>query len=228
MRRSTYTKAAAAIVALTCAVAASAQPFTRLSVTPAPEEGTSVATLDYFAPRGDPTGRRYIQPTPSSDALAVVTRNAAAIGASVSTVEDEDGDALIVVYLGDPREFVDCGVILATSQTGQEQRIEAARDAMTLDIRRGPEAAVVETKRWMLIAARTTIRMERRAGPPFFAIAQSTYVLTKIVSARVDDGDFLGRTVETISFPSGASAAFDKGTECQPTGQLEQSLLANL
>lgn len=216
------------IAALAFGSIAIGQPITRLSVTPAPDETTVAAQLGYIEPQGAPTGRRYIQPTPLANALSTVLRNARDIGASTLSVEDEDGDALVAVYLGDPGRYVDCGVIVATTADGQESRIDAASNAVTFTIDRPTDETALETKRWMLIAARTTIRMERRAGPPFFAIAQSTYVMTKIVSAREAGGDFVGRSVETISFNSGAAGVFEKGTECRPTGELEQKLLANL
>ena len=56
----------------------------------------------------------------------------------------------------------------------------------------------------------------------------TTYVLTKTVDAALPDGDDLGHVRETISFRTGESGTFSKGTQCQPNGRFERAVLDSL
>ena len=56
----------------------------------------------------------------------------------------------------------------------------------------------------------------------------TTYVLTKTVDVLGTDGVERGQSRETISFATGESGKFSKGTICQPNGQLERLVLDSL
>jgi hypothetical protein len=57
---------------------------------------------------------------------------------------------------------------------------------------------------------------------------ETVYVLTKTIDVLPDDGPPRGRTQETISFRTGETGTFSKGTRCQPNGALERVVLDSL
>lgn len=185
-------------------------------------------SVSYVSPKGDRSGRRYIQSTSSEDTLGLVAENAEAIGASAQIVEDEEGEALVVTYSGDAQDFINCGYILTTVADAEPSRTDATTSEALFEVPASQRGLVIRKERKLRVDARATVRLVSYVGEKRFAVARSTYIVSKVVEAKSDDDEVLGRTVDVISFETGASAKFQIGTECQSTGTLELSLLKDL
>ena len=131
------------------------------------------------------------------------------------TALDEAAGELTVDYRGDPEPYVDCGWIVTWRKDELDRLPAAIADA---SFARRWNGRVVTVDRDLRLDARMTVRVEP-AGENAVVRADSAYVLTKTVAPQEAEQPL---HAETISFPTGASAAFSSGTTCQPNGALER------
>ena len=185
-------------------------------------------SVSYVSPKGDRSGRRYIQSTSSENTLDLVARNAEEMGASAQIVEDDEGEALVVTYSGDAQDFINCGYIVTTVADAEASRTDATASETLFEVPASQRGITIRKERKLRVDARATVRLVSYVGEKRFAVARSTYIVSKVVEAKSDDGEVLGRSVDVISFETGSSAKFQIGTECQSTGALELSLLKDL
>lgn len=177
--------------------------------------------VGYLAPSGLAPGARtaVIQRPPDLLLGDIVDR----LQQSSFTITDVDeGAGLVVVrYRGDPEPYVDCGWIVTYDPAGLE-RVPAASAAASFD-------RVIEKKRSQLsrqlqLDGRMVVSLRPRGAGTVVSTA-TTYVLTKTVDASGPTG---GKAREVISFETGESGTFAKGTRCQPNGQFERVVLDSL
>jgi len=179
--------------------------------------------IDYLAPSGVAPAARsaVIQQPPDLLLNAIVDR----LEQSPLTITELDGDAEFVVarYSGDPEPYVDCGWIV-TYDPGGFERIPAATAGASFDtlIERDP----MKLDRQLRLDARVVVSLTPR-GAGTVVSTDTTYVLTKMIDAS-GSGGARAQARETISFGTGESGTFAKGTLCQPNGRLERVVLDSL
>jgi hypothetical protein len=182
------------------------------------------AEIGYLAPTGLP---------PSARSAVVQQRPSLLLGNLVDRLQqdsfavthlDEQRGLVVVHYSGDPEPYVDCGWIVAY-QTGALKRIPAATANASFD--RPVAQDTLELDRDLRLDGRMVVSLEPE-GRNTVVSTDTTYVLTKTVDAARPDGDDLGHVRETISFKTGESGAFRKGTQCQPNGRFERAVLDSL
>ncbi|HSA81821.1 MAG TPA: hypothetical protein VLE23_13480 [Geminicoccaceae bacterium] len=180
--------------------------------------------IDYLAPSGLP-------PAPRSSLVELEPE--LVVGNLVDRLQqesftvthlDERAGHVVVVYSGDPEPYVDCGWIVAY-ETGQLKRTPAASATATFD--RAVEQDMLELNRQLRLDGRMIIDLEPE-GPNTVVSTDTTYVLTKTVDAARPSGGSRGYSRETISFKTGESGKFNKGTLCQPNGRFERAVLDSL
>jgi hypothetical protein len=180
--------------------------------------------IGYLAPTGLPPAPRssLVELEPDLVVGNVVDR----LQQSAFTVThlDEQAGHVVVVYSGDPEPYVNCGWIVAY-ETGQLERIPAASATASFD--HAVEQDLLELNRQLRLDGRMIVDLEPE-GPNTLVSTDTTYVLTKIVDTAGPDGRSRGQSRETISFKTGESAKFSKGTLCQPTGSFERAVLDSL
>jgi hypothetical protein len=140
------------------------------------------------------------------------------------TKYDEDAGYLVAEYSGDPEPFVNCGWIV-TYGTGALERVSAssARSQFVREV----DDRQVTLDRQLRLDGRLVVRLDPDAGSTVVR-TDATYVVTKIVAALGSNGNVIGRDTETVSFNTGETGTFEKGTTCQPTGRLERVVLDSL
>jgi hypothetical protein len=186
--------------------------------TPRPPE------IGYLAPTGvPPTARSAVIAQPSELVFGNLVDRLQQEDFKVIHLDEQAGD-VVVQYSGDPEPYVDCGWII-TYQTGELDRIPAATASASFD--HELEKTVVKLKRDLRLDGRMTIRFDRQ-GPETLVSPATTYVLTKTVDVTRPDGTSRGQSRETISFATGETGKFSKGTVCQPNGRLERLVLDSL
>jgi hypothetical protein len=140
------------------------------------------------------------------------------------TKYDENAGYLVAEYSGDPEPFVNCGWIV-TYGTGEFERVSAssarAQFVRDMDDRR------VTLDRQLRLDSRLVVRLDPDAGSTVVR-TDATYVVTKTVAALGSSGNVIGRDSEIVSFNTGETGTFAKGTTCQPTGRLERVVLDSL
>jgi hypothetical protein len=194
---------------------------------PTPTESstpTRAPQLGYLAPTGSPPAARssLVELEPELVVGNVVDRLQQS-SLTVTHLDERAGD-VVVVYSGDPEPYVDCGWIVA-DRSGQPQRIPAASASATFD--HTVEQDLLELNRRLRLDGRMIVELEPE-GPNTVVSTDTTYVLTKTVDATGPNGGSRGQTRETISFKTGESAKFSKGTVCQPNGSFERAVLDSL
>jgi len=148
---------------------------------------------------------------------------------------DKSSGLINVSYSGDPEKYVDCGRIKSYVKNARGERTydfpaskayqnyESFEDGMNL----------IFVDRKMNLEGRVNLIFESISKNSTRITANTKYVITKSINYR----DMQNRTSqhsEVISFNSGASAYFanlDKdtqGTECVPTGILEEEILSTI
>jgi hypothetical protein len=178
--------------------------------------------IGYVPPAGPPVGAR----------TAVVGQNASLVWASLLdrlqqsdfqvTAADEAGGFVVAQYSGNPEPYVNCGWIVTHGQGALEQ-VPAAVESASFQ-RRGRNG-VVDLERDLRLDSRMIVQV-RPQGSDSVVTAESTYVLTKIFAA--DQGSRRDRLRDVVSFKTGGSGSFEKGTVCQSTGRLERVVLDSL
>jgi hypothetical protein len=131
---------------------------------------------------------------------------------------------LVALYSGDPREFVDCGLVrmmLNGERSQPAQQYSANRpETRTYRFFRGRRIGLL---REMRLDARLTVEVRQdKRDEGVQVTTKAIYVLSKMIS-RMYKGGEAGPVVEreVISFVSGEVGRFQKGTSCVATGRLE-------
>ena len=175
-------------------------------------------TLDYLPPSAAPAqDRSAVVAQEPWLVLGNVLDHLQQRGLPVTAVDEVAGE-IVVAYSGDPEPYVDCGWIVSWRNDDLDRVPAASADA---SFPRRWNGHVVTVERDLRLDARMTVRVEP-AGADAVVRAASTYVLTKTVAPQEAD---VPLHAESISFPTGASAAFSSGTRCQPNGALERLVL---
>jgi hypothetical protein len=174
--------------------------------------------LDYLPPSAAPARERsaLVEREPWL-VLGNVLDHLQQRGLPVTEVDEAAGE-LEVAYGGDPEPYVDCGWIVTWRKDELDRLPAAIADA---SFARRWNGKVVTVDRDLRLDARMTVRISP-AGEGTVVRTASTYVLTKTATPQAADQPLHS---ETISFPTGASAAFSSGTTCQPNGALERLVL---
>ena len=180
--------------------------------------------IDYLAPTGLPPSPRSSLVQLNPDLVVGNLVDQLQQGSFTVTHLDEQAGHVVVVYSGDPEPYIDCGWIVAY-QTGQLQRIPAASATATFD--HAVQQDLLELNRELRLDGRMIVDLEPE-GPNTVVSTDTTYVLTKTVDAARPSGGSRGRSRETISFKTGESGKFSKGTLCQPNGRFERAVLDSL
>jgi hypothetical protein len=182
------------------------------------------AEIGYLAPTGLPPGARSaVVQQPPSLVLGNLVDRLQQDSFAVTHLDEQRG-LVVVNYSGDPEPYVDCGWIVAY-QTGALKRIPAATASASFD--RPVAQDTLELDRDLRLDGRMVVSLEPE-GRNTVVSTDTTYVLTKTVDAAQPDGDDLGHVRETISFKTGESGTFRKGTQCQPNGRFERAVLDSL
>ncbi|MGF1476804.1 MAG: hypothetical protein ACFB6S_14695 [Geminicoccaceae bacterium] len=139
---------------------------------------------------------------------------------------DERNGVMIAVYSGAPRNFIDCGGIVAERKTNRARRLIDADDAEAVFGRR-ERRRTITVQRQLQLDARVVVNIEP-AGNQARVEAETTYVVTKLLDVFDRRGQWQSNSSESVLFTSGDRAQFSKGTICQPTGGLERAALVNV
>ena len=189
--------------------------------TPRPE---APAEIGYLAPTGlPPSARSSVVQQPASLVLGNLVDRLQQDSFEITRLDEQRG-LVVVEYSGDPEPYVDCGWIVAY-ETGALKRIPAATATASFDHSVAQDR--LELDRDLRLDGRMVVSLEPE-GRNTVVSTDTTYVLTKTVDAAQPDGDDLGHVRETISFKTGESGTFRKGTHCQPNGRFERAVLDSL
>ena len=191
---------------------------------PAPPAPAPAPRVDYLAPvRRCAGGAQRGDPAATRPAAGCHSRPVAA-GPFTITELDEQAGFVVVRYSGDPEPYVDCGWIV-TYDAGELERISAATAGASFDrmIERDP----ARLNRQLRLDGRMVVSLTPR-GAGTVVGTSTTYVLTKVIDMAGPDGASRGQALETISFGTGESGTFAKGTRCQPNGRFERVVLDSL
>jgi hypothetical protein len=180
--------------------------------------------IDYLAPTGvAPTARSAVIAQDPDLVIGNLVDRLQQENFKITHLDEQAGD-VVAQYSGDPTPYVDCGWIV-TYRTGGLERVPAASASSTFAHMFGKRE--LELKRDLRLDSRMVVRFDRQ-GSETVVSPTTTYVLTKTVDAIGSDGVRRGQSRETISFDTGESGKFSKGTVCQPNGQLEGVVLDSL
>jgi hypothetical protein len=178
--------------------------------------------IGYVPPSGPPIGAR----------TAVVGQDAALVWGNLVdrlqqsdfaiTAADESEGFIIAEYSGAPEPYVNCGWIV-THGAGPLAQTPAAAESASFQRRVGNR--VVDLERDLRLDSRMAVQV-RPQGPESVVTTEATYVLTKVIAAR--QGGPRDRLRDVVSFETGGSGSFEKGTVCQSTGRLERVVLDSL
>ena len=179
-------------------------------------------SFTYRPPERPPRGERnhYVE-APPEWLLDHVAAHLRELGLRVEET-DKNARRLIARYSGDPREFVDCGVVemLIDGQRSEPPKQYSANRPETRTYR-ASDGKRVGLLREMKLDARVAVEVEAQ-GKGSRVTTNAVYVLTKTVS-RVYKGGEPGSVIdrEVMSFESTEIGRFKKGTSCVATGRLE-------
>jgi hypothetical protein len=147
------------------------------------------------------------------------------LGMRVEQTDRGERRLLVALYAGDPREFVDCGLVRMVAGEGEAprvlQRYSANRpETRTYRVLRGRRVGLLRELR---LDARVVVGIVPEKDDEGARVtSEAVYVLTKTVS-RVYEGGVAGPVLdrEVVSFGSDGTGRFAKGTRCVATGRLE-------
>ncbi|MGE3290259.1 MAG: hypothetical protein AB7I59_15225 [Geminicoccaceae bacterium] len=182
----------------------------------------AIESFDYEPPSRAPKGElsRFVQESPEL-VLEQIWAFVEQQGFTIESVNPRD-HVLVARYSGDPRPFLDCGVVEALVD---ERPVDPPRQysANRAEVRtsRSPKGRRVGLLRRLNLDARLVVRVEPR-GDGSRVFANSIYVATKSVN-RLRKGGRADELIdrEVISFQSNEEGRFSKGTICVPNGKLE-------
>jgi hypothetical protein len=179
-------------------------------------------SFTYRPPERPPRGERnHYVAAPPEWLLDHVAAHLRELGLRVEETNKNER-RLIARYSGDPREFVDCGVVemLIDGQRSEPPKQYSANRPETRTYR-AVSGKRVGLLREMKLDARVAVEVEAQ-GKGSRVTTNAVYVLTKTVS-RVYKGGEPGSVIdrEVMSFESAEIGRFKKGTSCVATGRLE-------
>lgn len=182
----------------------------------------AIDSFDYQPPERAPKGElsRFVPENPDI-VLEQVWAFIEQQGFTLESVNPQDR-ILVARYSGDPRPFVDCGLVTAL-EDGQPADPPRQYSGNKPEVRtaKTPKGRRVGLLRRLQLDARLVVRVEARGtGARVFTL--STYVASKSIN-RLRKGGRPDELVdrEVISFQSGEEGRFEKGTICVATGKLE-------
>lgn len=182
----------------------------------------AIETFAYEPPARQPKGElsRYVRENPDlilEQVWAFVEQQ----GFTIESVNPQE-HLLVARYSGDPRPFLDCGLVVALVDgqpvqpprhySGNRQEVRTART---------PKGRRVGMLRTLNLDARLVVRVEPR-GDGSRVYTNAIYVATKSINRLRKGGkpdELIDRDV--ISFQSNEEGRFAKGTICVPNGKLE-------
>jgi hypothetical protein len=175
--------------------------------------------------RRPPGTQEHRVKTPAGWLLERVAEHLRELGMRVEQTDRGERRLLVALYAGDPREFVDCGVVRMVAGSGETPRVlqqySANRpETRTHRVLRGRRIGLL---REMRLDARVVVGIAPEKDDAGSRIkSEAVYVLTKAVS-RVYEGGEAGPVLdrEVVSFGSDGTGRFAKGTSCVATGRLE-------
>lgn len=176
----------------------------------------------YRPPERPPRGERshYVE-APPEWLLDHVASHLRELGFRVEATNKNER-RLIARYSGDPREFVDCGVVemLIDGERSEPPKQYSANRPQTRTYRTS-SGKRIGLLREMQLDARLAVQIEGQ-GKGSRVRTTAVYVLTKTVS-RIYRGGEAGAVLdrEVMSFESAEIGRFKKGTSCVATGRLE-------
>jgi len=181
----------------------------------------SPSRLDYVAPPETPPPARTAVVSQPPDLVwgNLVDLLQQQQGLEISHLDEDKGE-IVARYSGAAEPFVNCGWIIAYPRSGIE-RVPAAVGSATFQ--RGSRNDRLLVQRDLQLDGRMVVRVEPQ-GEDTVVSTDAVYVLTKVV----DPGSSGQRLREIISFESGQTGTFTKGTLCRPTGDFEQLVLDSL
>ena len=182
----------------------------------------AIESFDYLPPERGPKGElsRFVPENPDV-VLEQVWAFIEQQGFTLESVNPQER-VLVARYSGDPRPYVDCGLVIAL-QDGKPTDPPRQYSANKPEVRtaKAPKERRIGLMRRMRLDARLVVRVEQR-GKGARVFSASTYVAAKSVN-RLRKGGRPDELVdqEVISFQSGEEGRFEKGTVCVATGKLE-------
>ena len=185
-------------------------------------QATAIESFAYEPPTRQPKGElsRFVHEGPDL-VLEQIWAFVEQQGFTIESVNPQER-LLVARYSGDPRPFLDCGMVEALVD---ERPVDPPRQysANRAEVRtaRSPKGRRVGLLRSLNLDARLVVRVEPR-GEGARVFASSIYVATKSVN-RLRKGGRADELIdrEVISFKSDEEGRFTTGTICVPNGKLE-------
>ena len=184
--------------------------------------GAAAISFEYQPPERQPKGElsRFVPENPDV-VLEQVWAFLEQQGFVLESVNPQDR-LLVARYSGDPRPFLDCGLVVALvdgKPTDPPRQYSANRAQVRTA--RDPYSRRIGLLRSLRLDARLVVRVEPR-GKGARLFASSIYVATKSIN-RLRKGGVPDELIqrEVISFQSDEAGSFAKGTVCVPNGKLE-------
>ena len=144
---------------------------------------------------------------------------------------DKSSGLINISYTGDPERYIDCGRITSFVENMAGARsydFAAAKAQQTFEVM---ENALWNIDRKMNLEGRVNLIFEEISPASTRVSANTKYVVTRSTTSRMRGKNISNTSNDIISFNSGSSASFPvasdgRATECVPTGELEQEILA--
>ena len=145
---------------------------------------------------------------------------------------DKSSGLVNVSYNGNPERYVDCGILKSYVKNARGERtyeFPGSREFVEYEVM--DNGTLTRVARRTSVEGRMNIIFEEVTPSQTRVTVNTRYVLTRTAQVVSATGQALPGGSDTISFNSGAGAAFPKrGTaqavECVPTGALERDVLA--
>lgn len=145
---------------------------------------------------------------------------------------DQASGLINVSYSGDPERYINCGRMNSKVSNMAGDRtydFPAAKAHMRFEVMQG--GSLYTIVRDLSLEGRVNLLLEGSGQDSSRVTVNARYVVQKQTSVVQAGASVPQSSTETISFNSGASAAFSpsgngQATVCGPTGELEKSLLA--
>jgi hypothetical protein len=193
--------------------------FALISLT---DQAAAIESFAYEPPTRQPKGElsRFVHESPDL-VLEQIWAFVEQQGFAIESVNPQER-LLVARYSGDPRPFLDCGLVVALVD-GQPVQPPRHYSANREEVRtaRTPKGRRVGMLRRLNLDARLVVRVEPR-GDGSRVYTHAIYVATKSINRLRKGGkpdELIDR--DTISFQSDEEGRFAKGTICVPNGKLE-------
>jgi hypothetical protein len=133
---------------------------------------------------------------------------------------------LQVRYIGDPRDYIDCGRVRSPVKTAQGEKVyefSAAKAYQQYQLQSGGRLYVVDRR--MNVDVRTTVTMEALTPTRTRVTFAPRYSVTRDQSVTGSGKPFA--VTDTVKFAGQENATFPNApTNCHATGQMEKDLVA--